>query len=153
MLSSSPRICILALFISGVVAVALLHEDSVAVDGSGTRQGFPASAQPSSNRRKKLPTTGLHRLREGTQIGSEAGYFRLDGDGATFVTDSGFELGGLANLNLERVVRVLKNAEYPQYVRWSVHGTVTEFAGRNFLLISRAIYKSVAQPPVPELLQ
>ena len=93
------------------------------------------------------------RLRDGTQVSNGSGYFRLDGDGATFVSDNGHEFGGLPNLNLERVVRILKNAEDSQYIRWTVNGMVTEFSERNFLLISRAIYKSVSQPPLPEQLQ
>jgi len=92
------------------------------------------------------------RIREGTTIHDQAGYFRNDGDGATFVTDEHLELGGLPNLNLERVVRTLKTTDEAKSIRWSVSGMVTEFAGRNFLLISRAVYKSTPPPPVPEQL-
>lgn len=149
---SRQRMFIVAWLTVAAFALTFMHEVSRAVDGSATRQAPPLPEQLSATTRQK-PKTRSHRLREGTQIRSEAGYFRLDGDGATFVSDSGHQLGGLANLNLERVVRVLNNAEESQYVRWSVNGTVTEFEGRNFLLITRAIYKSVAQPPVPEVLQ
>jgi len=92
------------------------------------------------------------RIREGTTIHDQAGYFRQDGDGATFVTNEELELGGLPNLNLERVVRTLKTVDEPKGIRWSVSGTVTEFLGRNYLLISRAVYKSTPPPPVPEQL-
>jgi len=90
------------------------------------------------------------RIREGTTIHDRAGYFRQDGDGATFVTEGGLEFGGLPNLNLERVVRTLKTLDESKSNRWSVSGVVTEFSGRNFLLISRAVYKSTPPPPVPE---
>ncbi len=90
------------------------------------------------------------RLREGTLIVDVVGYFRQDGDGATFVTDEGQEFGGLSNLNLERIARTLKGADESKRLMWSVSGTVTEFMNRNFLLISRAVYKSAAQPPAPD---
>lgn len=90
------------------------------------------------------------RLREGTLISDQSGFFREDGDGATFVADTGMEFGALPNLNLERVVRLLKSVEEPSNVRWSVNGAVTEFSGRNFLLISRAVYKAASSPPPPE---
>ena len=89
------------------------------------------------------------RLREGTEIDGKTGYFRQDGDGAVFVTDDGFELGGLPNLNLERVVRTLKTVDETENIRWRVSGTITEFSGRNYLFISRAVYKSAALPPSP----
>jgi len=91
----------------------------------------------------------IKRLREGTIITDVVGYFRQDGDGATFVTDDGQEFGGLSNLNLERVVRTLKGTDESKRLRWSVSGVVTEFMSRNFLLISRAVYKSATLPPVP----
>ena len=90
------------------------------------------------------------RIREGTQIEGKTGYFRQDGDGATFVTDDGFELGGLPNLNLERVIRTLKTSDENKTIRWRVNGSVTEFSGRNYLFITRAVYKSTAPPPVPQ---
>lgn len=89
------------------------------------------------------------RLREGTEIDGKPGYFRQDGDGATFVTDDGFELGGLPNLNLERVVRTLKTVDETENIRWRVSGAITEFSGRNYLFITRAVYKSAALPPSP----
>jgi len=93
-------------------------------------------------------------MREGTLITDSTGVFRQDGDGATFVTDDGWELGSLANLNLERVVRVLKSSDEPVEMRWSVSGTITEFSGRNFLLISRAVYRSsAAATPIVEQLE
>ena len=126
---------------------------SNAIDsGSGRRAPLPSS--PSKSQQSlSADDSENRRLREGTEIRNESGYFHLDGDGAIFVSTSGFEFGGLPNLNLERVVRVLKNAEDSDHVRWIVSGTITEFSDRNFLLISRAVYKSVAHPPLPEQLE
>ena len=89
------------------------------------------------------------RIREGTEIEGQTGYFRQDGDGATFVTDEGYELGGLPNLNLERVIRTLKISDENKTIRWRVNGIVTEFSGQNYLFITRAVYKSTAPPPAP----
>jgi hypothetical protein len=90
------------------------------------------------------------RWREGKRLIDHGGHFRQDGDGAVFVTDTGHELVALANLNLERVTRTLKASDESERIRWSVNGVVTEFNGRNYLLIQRAIYKSASPPPVPE---
>jgi hypothetical protein len=58
----------------------------------------------------------------------------------------------LPNLGLERVGRMLKSVEEPESISWSVSGMVTEFGGRNYLLVTRAVYKSSAPPPVPDSL-
>ena len=139
---------------------ALLAVAAISIQRTAAREGYSARGQSRGLRRTEGSTieTGqqeTRRLREGTIITDQSGFFREDGDGATFVADSSdvsskLELGALPNLNLERVVRLLKNAEEPSSVRWSVTGQVTEFAGQNFLLISRAVYKSASPPPVPE---
>ncbi len=92
------------------------------------------------------------RLREGTQLTDHVGYFRQNGESLTFVDKEGRELGGLPNLGLERIIRMLKSVEEPESVTWSVSGTITEFAGRNYLLVSRAVYKAAALPPAPDAL-
>ncbi|HYO25453.1 MAG TPA: hypothetical protein VEQ85_10955 [Lacipirellulaceae bacterium] len=94
-----------------------------------------------------------HRLREGTQLTDHLGHFRQNGESLTFVDDDGRELGALPNLNLERVARTLKAVDEPESVSWSVSGAVTEFSGRNYLLISRAVYKAASLPPTPETLE
>jgi hypothetical protein len=92
------------------------------------------------------------RLREGTQLADHLGYFRQNGESLTFVDKEGRQLGGLPNLGLERVGRMLKSVEEPESISWSVSGMVTEFGGRNYLLVTRAVYKSSAPPPVPDSL-
>jgi hypothetical protein len=92
------------------------------------------------------------RLREGTRLNDRLGHFRISGDSLTFIEEDGRELGGLPNLNLERVLRTLKTVEEPEAVMWSVSGAVTEFSARNYLLITRAVYKA-ATPPAPETLE
>jgi hypothetical protein len=92
------------------------------------------------------------RLREGTQLTDHLGYFRQNGESLTFVDKEGRQLGGLANLGLERVGRMLKSVEEPESITWSVSGMVTEFGGRNYLLVTRAVYKAAAPPPAPDSL-
>lgn len=100
--------------------------------------------------RENTEDNAKRRLREGTLLIDHGGHFRQDGDGAVFVTEEKLEITALPNLNLERVGRTLKGSDEAESIRWSVNGVVTEFNGRNFLLISRAVYKSASPPPAPE---
>jgi hypothetical protein len=90
------------------------------------------------------------RLREGTQLTDRLGRFRQNGEALSFIDESGRELGGLPNLSLERITNALKAVEEPESVWWSVSGTITEFGDRNYLLVTRAVYKAAALPPTPE---
>lgn len=87
------------------------------------------------------------RLREGTRIENRLGRFEQKSQSATFRTEDGLEFGSLPNLNLQRILETLKTADRPETMWWSVSGTVTEFAGKNHLLISRAVYKATHDPP------
>ncbi len=84
------------------------------------------------------------RLREGTKIVDQLGYFETKGgESVTFIveTEDGIlDFGGLENLNLERIVRTL--SENPNRLTWSITGTVTEYQGANFLQIERAVLKT-----------
>ena len=90
------------------------------------------------------------RLREGSRLNNVAGRFRSTGDSLTFIDAENREIGGLPNLNLERISRMLQTADEPESITWSVSGTVTEFSGKNYLLISRAVFRAAAPPPTPE---
>ena len=71
-------------------------------------------------------------------------HYRLDqliGDGGMGTVYKAYDL------NLERVVRMLKSVDEPESIWWSVSGIVTEFSGRNYLLIERAVYKSASPHP------
>ena len=82
----------------------------------------------------------LEKQREGTTLTDVTGYFRLTGDRAMFYAESGARYGGLENLNLERVASVIN--ENPEQLQWSVSGTITEYRGANYLLVSRATLKA-----------
>ena len=78
------------------------------------------------------------RQREGTELKSEKGYFRVvDGRTVFFPSDGEFRYTVLENLNLERiVVEITRN---PSQLEWAVAGVVTEFKGSNYLLVQRAV--------------
>jgi hypothetical protein len=81
------------------------------------------------------------RVREGTELRDVLGTFRLTGDRATFCPADGVgKFGGLENQTLERVATVI--AADPTPMEWLVTGTVTEFKGNNYILITRAILKT-----------
>lgn len=88
--------------------------------------------------------------REGTQLVNVVGRFQNEGDAATFVTKDGMEFGGLQNLSLERIIATLKSVEDPSGVWWSISGDVTEFSGKNYVLIHRAVFKAASPPPAPQ---
>jgi len=133
-----------------VCATAWLNISHAAPDDFSPRESYTNRSSSKFGGQGDESEDGTHRLREGTEIIGQTGYFRQDGDGAVFVTDNDYELGGLPNLNLERIVRTLKTADETQSIRWRVSGTITEFSGRNYLFITRAVYKSAASPPIPE---
>jgi hypothetical protein len=80
------------------------------------------------------------RLREGMRISDARGRFEVPAEGPTFVDESGRRLPGLENLNLQRIARTLLAAENPDALTWKVSGLVTEYEGRNYILIERAVY-------------
>jgi hypothetical protein len=116
---------------------------------SPSEPGSIAQTSPQASR-EDTDETGKRRLREGTVLTDQGGRFRQDGDGAVFISENQYEFTSLPNLNLERVIRTLKGSDESESIRWSVSGQVTEFNGRNYLLIMRAVYKSASPPPAPE---
>ena len=78
----------------------------------------------------------------------QLGAFKVQGDGLTFVPADGTRnFGVLENLSMERISRMV--SESPDALEWTVCGTVTEFRGANFLLITQAIIKAkpaIARP-------
>ena len=126
-----------ALAIAAVLIASLLSPTS-AQDGLDRRDGANQLREQRNDRQPRQRT----RLREGTRITDQLGHFEPTGDGAVFRTERGGNFGCLPNLNLERVVRMLRSFDNPENVRWSVSGLVTEFSGRNYVLLSKAIYKA-----------
>ena len=143
-----PSILLVTLGLSLALLVWLLS--GTAKLASAIEQGLDTRASRISlarnTERADGPENEDRRLREGTKITNRLGRFQHSSSGATFVTEDDLVLGGLPNLNLERVVKMLKSIEQPDKVWWRVSGTITEFSGRNYLLIERAVYKSATAP-------
>lgn len=87
-----------------------------------------------------LPTLprGTLRLREGVRVADVVGRFEVAGDRVSFAAaDSTGSWRVLENLALERIGRVLaENRASPQ---WTVSGTITEYNGANYLLVTKAV--------------
>ena len=78
--------------------------------------------------------------REGSQLIDVFGYFRMTGDRATFYPlESQAGYAGLENLNLDRVTLMITNNT--DQLTWQVSGTITEYHGLNYILVSKAILK------------
>lgn len=91
----------------------------------------------------------VRRLREGSTLSDQLGVFKVNGDRIDFVpAEQEHSLQVLENLALERVWKMLDEARGRQ---WRVNGSVTEYRGRNYLLIERVVLSanldgSVASP-------
>jgi len=78
------------------------------------------------------------RIREGTPLEKVAGHFKLTGDRVTFFATGGKQrFGGLENLALERIARIVKDS--PTQLQWSVTGVITEYRGTNYVLVTHAV--------------
>lgn len=90
------------------------------------------------------------RQREGAKLADRRGRFERRGDRYLFLTDNdSVPLIVLENLMLERVSNVLADAAGGS-LQWSISGTVTEFRGSNFLLLERAVVKSLQADDEPQ---
>lgn len=82
------------------------------------------------------------RLREGVVLTDKLGTFELAGDRIAFrLPDQEEPIGVLENLALERVWRMLDDTRGRQ---WRVTGRVTEYRGRNYLFLYRAVLRTQA---------
>lgn len=107
--------------------------------------GPQGPATPGDENSLAEPTTGTRQLREGTRIVDQLGTFKVTGDRATFYANNGeYRLGGLPNLNLERIVRAIR--DNPDQLVWSASGFITEYQSANYLLITRAVLKARESP-------
>jgi hypothetical protein len=110
-----------------------LDEDNPAQDAAQPNYTSPTSEGDG--------TSSGQRLREGTILTDVIGRFKVSGDRASFtITETGQTFGGLENLNLARVTNAIRDDPDAD---WSISGLVTEHRGLNFLLIHKAIRKSV----------
>jgi hypothetical protein len=90
---------------------------------------------------KSLGNDNTRRLREGGEIINQAGYFLTSGGRLAFESaDSKTRLIALENHNLEQVAQTI--TDDASQLEWIVSGTISEYRGANFLLLSRAELKS-----------
>jgi hypothetical protein len=102
-----------------------------------TAHGQAASAEASEEADSQVE----QRWREGAELKDQLGEFQLAGERVRFRSlDRRIKLTVLENLALERVSRVIEESRTP--AQWSVSGTITEFHGSNYLLITRAVVKA-----------
>ncbi len=81
------------------------------------------------------------RWREGSRLVDQMGSFKLAGDRVTFISSDGkLKFDGLENLAIERVARAI--ADSPDQLEWSISGSITEFRGSNYLLVTQAVLKT-----------
>ncbi len=77
-------------------------------------------------------------VREGTLMEARDGKFGLNGDRVSFYPNNGQPpLRCLENLALQRIAK--QAAGIGRERLWTVNGVFTEFQGRNYLLVTRAI--------------
>ncbi|HRF00656.1 MAG TPA: hypothetical protein PLI18_09070 [Pirellulaceae bacterium] len=87
-----------------------------------------------------VPEGPAVRLREGSRLESATGWFRITADRTEFHASPGeTKLICLENLALERIVDELEDG---LTLIWQIDGRVTEYHGRNYLLVERAFVKS-----------
>ena len=112
--------------------------------GEGTFAGAtqtPAAASPAVPGEAKLQVR-----REGTPLRDEPGRFALSGNRVAFTASDGTTYVGLENLNLQRVAKAV--AASSEAIEWFVTGTLTEYQGSNYLIVTHVRRKSaIPKPP------
>jgi hypothetical protein len=128
-----------------LLAVAALASLTMAEQQQSALPGTTAAIGPAAGR--AIPAGGLdavkgaERLREGTRLIDVMGTFQaIGGDSVSFSpTASGNKdsFRVLENLALERISTALEANRGPR--QWIVSGTITEYRGTNYLLVTRAV--------------
>jgi hypothetical protein len=93
--------------------------------------------KPSTTRTAEKPA---EKIREGTRLTDEVGGFSRVGERVSFSPGGNREsLRCLENLALERIARAIDESQGQR--QWVVSGTVTEFRGSNYLLVTKAVIR------------
>ena len=142
--SGSPPFCTSAVCCAALSVVTLLCHGAQTPPGSSTRN---AAMSPSRTAGQTPPPAGLsvdRRQREGTTLVSQYGHFEHSGDRLLFTSiDGTLRVTALENLALQRIGRLIN--EQSAQLEWSISGTLTEYRGGNYLLITRAMVKSASR--------
>ena len=127
----------IALALIGLLTLLLLAGQLAAVAPKKPTNGGKTQNGAKSDRFEK----GKQREREGSEMRVVRGIFKRTGDRFAFCpTREGKQVGRaypiLENLALERINRIYSEGGQGRF--WTISGTLTEYGGANYLLISRA---------------
>jgi len=136
--SSLARTALLVAALLAAVPLGAAAEPAV-TPAQPALQATPPTAQPEAGPAPGKPT---ERQREGTKLVDQIGTFEFfSGDRATFVPVGSKEsYRVLENLALERIGRQPGDGRTPQ--QWLISGTLTEFKGANYLLVTKAVARA-----------
>lgn len=111
--------------------------------GAGTARAAAARSEPAAA--EAAPAAAAVRWREGELLEEQVGTLELSGERVQCtLAGSQRTLPVLENLALERVVRLLDQQVAGP---WLITGLVTEYRGRNYLLLQRAVVRTVDGAP------
>ncbi len=128
-------------FIMILLGMVLAWAPAASPLGEPTGNDVAGKVPPLGANRNTPNFSKTRRDREGTELVSQSGFFRLLGDRVAFFGGDGKKRYiGLENLLLERVVRIL--LESTGQLEWNVTGTITEYRGVNYLFVRRAVLLS-----------
>ena len=139
------RLALLASLLFGIMVCTAAEGPRRGAAGTAIAPGEFTSSPAAS---KPAAASPAERLREGTRLVDCAGRFQFAGEGdrvAFFPSDSKESYRVLENLALERVSGKL--AESRGKPEWIVSGTLTEFRGSNYLLMTKVLIRSAAERP------
>lgn len=129
------RLFALLLVVGGTAALSVARAER----GDEPSPGFLAEGKDQAGDRDQQEM-----LREGSRL-ELTGYFKSTGDRMTFYAmeeEREVRLRALENLALQRIARVM--SETPTQLEWNISGTITEYRGNNFLLVTKAVLRSRA---------
>lgn len=136
MIRSSRLPAFVLMLVSGLFVPAWA-DDSASLPVSGS----PRGVVPPPIARQPAPRLPGQRRREGARLVEQAGKFEFVGDRIAFFPSGEQEsLRVLENLAAERIIRLLGESRGQQ--DWLVSGTLTEFRGSNYLLVTKAVIRS-----------
>lgn len=132
---------------SAILAIAatwtLLAETPPASTKAPFVRPLPAAGSPKADE-------GSKRLREGTKLIDIEGRFEFTGDRMAFFRADGDEsYKVLENLALERINKVLEETRASEKPQWVISGTMTEYHGGNYLMVTKAVIKAQTPDAVP----
>jgi hypothetical protein len=126
-----------------VTLLAAEHPAAPAPTGTPANNRLAASAlldSPAKTPTAQAGEKAADKLREGTRLSDELGSFSRVGERVSFAPGGNREaLRCLENLQLERVARAIEESQGQR--QWVVSGTITEFRGANYLLITKAVIR------------